>query len=227
MIIGLLPAAGSASRMAGLPKFLLPIPEGTLFDWHTERMQAAGVSGLVLGYSDSTLRLLSKHLPPYALLYLGGHTLAHTVANAHDVTGDHRIVFGMPDTYFTDADAYRRVIDCLERGADVAVGVFMTRPDQRSKLGMCQLEWDRLVDVIDKPSETTLTYAWGILAWRPVFWQHIHAADATVGDALPRAIRAGLDVRAVRMDGAYYDCGTPEEYFKLIRDVTGGTDAPV
>lgn len=226
MTIGLLPAAGSASRMAGLPKFLLPIPEGTLISLHAERMQTAGVEGIALGYSDKIRDVLSINKPPESVLYLGGKTLAHTIANAQFLVGDQSVVFGMPDTYFTDADAYRRVIDCLERGADVAVGVFQTHPDQRSKLGMCQVEWDRLVDVVDKPAQTDLVYAWGILAWRPVFWQHIHAADATVGDALPRAIRAGLDVRAVRMEGAYYDCGTPEEYFKLIRDVTGGTDAP-
>ncbi len=219
MTIGLLPAAGSAARMSGLPKFLLPIPGGTLLNWHCQRMEAAGVEEIALGYSESTVKLLHKNTTPNTFLYSGGRTLAHTIANAHIITGDADVVFGMPDTYFTDADAYRKVTDGLD-GADIAVGVFATRPEQRHKLGMVRIEADHVVEVIDKPTATHLIYAWGMIAWKPTFWQHIYPIDATVGDALPRAIRAGLTVRAVPLDGMYYDCGTPDEYFQLIREVT-------
>lgn len=220
MIVGILPAAGTAARMSGLPKFLLPIPEGTLLGLHCQRMQAAGVEELLLGYSDSTALLLHRNAPPGAMLYNGGNTLAHTVNNARLIAGDSAVVFGMPDTYFTDADAYRKVIEGLD-GADISVGVFETRPEQRHKLGMVRIDDDNFItDVIDKPAKTYLRDAWGIIAWRPVFWPYIYPIDATVGDALTRAIRAGLPIRAVVMDGSYYDCGTPDEYFQLIREVT-------
>lgn len=86
---------------------------------------------------------------------------------------------------------------------------------------MVRIDDDNFItDVIDKPAKTYLRDAWGIIAWRPVFWPYIYPIDATVGDALTRAIRAGLPIRAVVMDGSYYDCGTPDEYFQLIREVT-------
>jgi len=222
MTVGILPAAGTAARMLGLPKFLLPIPEGTLLGLHCQRLQAAGVDDILLGYSDSTALLLHRNAPPSAMLYSGGNTLAHTVNNARLITGDSSVVFGMPDTYFTDADAYRKVIEGLD-DADISVGVFATRPDQRHKLGMVNVDLSRVIEVIDKPIETHLVYAWGIIAWRSIFWQHIYPIDATVGDALTRAIRSGMPVRAVKLTGSYYDCGTPDEYFRLIREVSHAT----
>jgi len=205
--------------MSGLPKFLLPMPGTTLIGWHCARMQAAGVEELLLGYSDSTALLLHRNAPPSALLYNGGNTLAHTVNNARLIAGDAEVVFGMPDTYFTDQGAYRKVIEGLD-GADISVGVFATRPEQRHKLGMVRIEDERIADVVDKPAATHLVHAWGLIAWKPAFWPYIYPIDATVGDGLQRAIRAGLNVHAVAIDGDYYDCGTPDEYFQLIREVT-------
>jgi len=47
-------------------------------------------------------------------------------------------------------------------------------------------------------------------------WPLIDVEDPHVGYALPRAIRAGLDVRGVVLNGTYWDCGTPDDYFDCI-----------
>jgi len=38
-VVGILPASGSASRMMGLPKFLLPVNENkNILEWHIDLM---------------------------------------------------------------------------------------------------------------------------------------------------------------------------------------------
>ena len=116
MIVGILPAAGTAARMSGLPKFLLPIPGTTLIGWHCQRLQAAGVEELLLGYSDSTALLLHRNAPPGAMLYNGGNTLAHTVNNARLIAGDSAVVFGMPAAKRLNAVQHEPVEPVLESG---------------------------------------------------------------------------------------------------------------
>lgn len=85
---------------------------------------------------------------------------------------------------------------------------------------MCRVQNGRITEVVDKPECTNLHWAWGVLAWRPVFWDCLRPEMPHVGYGLPCAIESGLDVRAVEMDGQYFDCGTPEEYFQCIRTIT-------
>lgn len=218
-MIGIIPAAGSATRMGGIPKMLLPIPpEGlTLIDVLAARMQMGGSRDYPIIVSNGAIaKLLSKHTGQIIDI-AQTDTMSETVLSSKRYFNE-TILFGMPDTYFDDDQAFVKLKAALEDGADVAVGLFLTRQKQRSKLGMCDFDTStqQIIAVIDKPELTTLTWAWGVLAWKPEFWQYIRAEDPHVGYALPRAIEAGLDVRAVRMGGEYFDCGTPDEYFECI-----------
>jgi dTDP-glucose pyrophosphorylase len=221
-MIGILPAAGSASRMNGLPKFLLPIPGGYLLEWHIARMAAAGCDRVNIGaaphnhdLTNRSIRGLSKAQTWIAYAH---DTMSQTVLGGYTHTTD-PVLFGMPDTYFDDHQAYNKLAAALADGADVAVGLFTVRPGQYRKVGMCRTYDDQVVAVVDKPEVdySFLEVAWGVLAWKPTFWKCIYAVDEHVGFALPRAIEAGMDVRAVRMDGLYFDCGTPDEYFECIQ----------
>ena len=214
-MIGIVPAAGKAERMNGIPKMLLPTPYGSLISVLCGRMERAGQ--VIIGTRPVIYEALAGACN--ALVYrCETATMSETVLAARQyMIAQASVVFGMPDTYFDDANAFVKLADKLNDGADVAVGVFQTRPEQRHKLGMVDLTpGDEVLRVVDKPTETSLAWAWGVLAWKPRFWQYIEASDPHVGYALPRAVAAALDVRAVRMDGGFWDCGTPDEYFDLI-----------
>lgn len=221
-MIGILPAAGNASRMNGLPKFLLPIPGGYLLEWHIARMAAAGCDRVNIGaaphnheLTNRSIRGLSKAQTWIAYAH---DTMSQTVLSGYSNPLE-PVLFGMPDTYFDDHQAYNKLAAAIDDGADVAVGLFIALQSQRSKLGMCDFDYSsqQITAVEDKPDFTNLSWAWGVLAWKPTFWKCIYAVDPHVGFALPRAIEAGMDVRAVRMDGLYFDCGTPDEYFECIQ----------
>lgn len=223
-MIGIIPAAGKAERFDGLPKALLPIPQGTLIETLYVRMMAVSTCWhAAIGTNRTTYAFLRQREYISASVYKAEtETMSETVLTARQyVNGDEPVIFGMADTYFDDAEAFVKLQTALLDGADVAVGVFQTRPEQRHKLGMVDFAPDgEVLRVVDKPAETKLTWAWGVLAWKPRFWNLLSAKDPHVGYALPRALAAEMDVRAVKMDGGYWDCGTPDEYFSLIRHLT-------
>ena len=70
--------------------------------------------------------------------------------------------------------------------------------------------------IVDKPSQTDLTYAWGCMAWRPSFSSHLHkSVRAGQGDfaaILNDAIDQGMTVRGVVFEeGRFADMGTLDE----------------
>lgn len=226
-MIGIIPAGGESTRMGGIPKMLLPIPGGTLIDALIQKMERCSLRATTVLSQGIAAHLLND----YNVTSRHTETMSEAVLFVHEATfhssfAGEDILFGMPDTYFDDDQAFVKLAAALDDGADVAVGLFHVRPSQRHKLGMCAFDpqTQQIIQVIDKSHTTTLAWAWGVLAWKPSFWQHLRAEEPHVGYALPRAIDAGLDVRAVRMEGEYFDCGTPDEYFECIEHLRKGNE---
>lgn len=223
-MIGLLPAAGKAERIHGLPKFLLPIPEGeTLIHRHIFLMREAGCAPIVIGANSDNKQLIVDHTD-YTLVYVAKHhdTMAQTVLSFYETwlhpsgrAGEERICFGMPDVYFSDASAYQQVA-AVE--ADIVVGCFRIPPNEQHKHDLVRIEHGRVVEVLNKPApHSSLQCTWGILLWKPVYWQYLQPDDPHVGHGLPRAIADGLDVRPVVIEGGYWNIGTTDDYFNCIR----------
>lgn len=215
-MIGILPCAGLASRIDGLPKFILPAPGGYLLNNHRNLMSIGGCNHVIIGSSPGNMNTLERYAPGL-LVYLAEHyaTMTQTVLSGRKYTADHDILFGMADTYFEDIETYVKLADKIAEGADVAVALFQVRTGQHLQGGMCRVYKERVIEVVDKPDETDIQWIWGALAWRPVFWQYLRPDEPHVGFALPRAI-AKLKVQAVICDGNFWDCGTPERYFEMI-----------
>lgn len=215
-MIGILPAAGTASRMHGLPKYLLPIPDDEyLLNRHIGMMRREGAS-IHIGTNPRNDYWLRDFIGGNVYLARSYATMTQTVMSVmeHQEDANANVLFGMPDTYIEDNECYTKLADALT-DCDVAVAVFETRPEQRGKLGMCQLKAGYIVGIQDKPLNTSLIYAWGAIAWKPTFWDYLQPEMLHVGYGLQCALD-DLNVRAVMMDGGYWDCGTPTEYFDLI-----------
>jgi len=224
MMISIIPAAGQATRLHGLPKFLLPTPNGSfLLETLHNRMRAAGSDRTLIGANPDNAELLRQYKPDGATVYtVHSATMSETVLAARKYINDADVLFGMPDSFWTDDSVYQRLAADLAAGAMVSVALFWTWPNQHRSLGMCDVGFNdddelAIIQVIDKPETTNLHYAWGAMAWRPDFWQFIDPADPHVGYALQRAIEARANVRGYLAIGLYWDCGTPEGYFACIR----------
>lgn len=227
-MIGIIPAAGTAERFGGLTKFLLPCTGDELLITRLHRLMHKVFVNFDTEFflHPDNADLFKRLCNPRNVRAVKTNTMTETVLNACSYSEP--VLFGMPDTYFEDEQAFVKLAAALDDGgnrpgADVVLGVFRARHDQYSQGGMCKLDGDVVYNVMDKMAEPRIGYdwIWGLMAWKPVFWDFLKPDMPHVGYGIMPAVHAGLDVRAVKLDGNYYDCGTPERYFEMIRATTG------
>lgn len=223
-MIGLIPAAGRATRIQKLPKFLLPCPGGYLLQWHLAGLYRLPVEKVAIGTNAETFEQMSRYAKDSACVYsVESRAMPETLLAARPYIDIGQVaVMVMPDTFWLDATILHRLVSALLNNARavVAAALWEVTGIQRTKLGMCRTDAGRITALEDKPLRTDLTRAWGVIAWRRDFWAYMDEHDLHMGVALQRAIDAKEQVLAVEADGPYYDCGTTDEYFAMIRAVT-------
>lgn len=224
-MIAIIPAGGKALRIDGIPKMLLPAPSGgTLMSVLLDRMTAAAPRKIVIAATNGNKRMLRAYADRATLFDAITPTMTHAVLLARDdLHMGENTLFGMPDTWWSNEDLFIRLSRLLNSptSADVAVALWRCRDNQRGQGGQAEIMGNRVVSVVDKDPTCQHRFIWGALAWKPAFWDYLDATMPHVGYGLQPAIDAGLDVRAVVMDGDYYDCGTAERYFECVRANTG------
>ena len=228
MTIGIIPCAGRAERIHGLPKYLLPVGDSYLLAILVKRMYAAGVSHVYIGANRDNYDLVAQYAPDGCTVYLvNSKTMSETVLHARKYAGDHDVLFGMPDTYFESDTSLEVLYGYLETYSyNAYLGLFHVQPEQRSKLGMCLTHpYGYITYMEDKPIATPLEWAWGLMAWKSAFWAYIHTDDPHVGFAAQRSIANGDNVGGLLLGGRYYDCGTPAGYYRCIIDTVNEATA--
>ncbi len=208
-VVGLVPAAGQAKRIAPLPgsKELLPVgfhrtvvngqvrvhPK-VVSHYLLEAMARAGARKVyvVIGKEKTDLMRyygdgadLGISLAYLVIGHMGG--MPYTLNQARPWLSDETVIFGMPDTIFSPSDAFSQLLDRhAESRADLTLGLFPT--DKHRRFGMVAVdEQDRVVRVVDKPAQTDLKFMWGIACWSPRFTQFM-------GDYLPNPPSGGREI---------------------------------
>lgn len=220
-MIGILPAAGKAERLMGLPKFLLPVGDTFLLSFHIQGHERAGVERIIIGTSRPFYPLLCEYAHDRAMIYpVQTLTQSETVLTARRFYGERPALMTMPDTWFEDVTVLERLVKTVEEGrAIVAAALWPIRSDQQGHLGQCLSRDGLIEDVIDKDPDCPYLYAWGAMAWSQSFWPFIKPEDPHPGYAMQRAITAGVRPRAVFADGPFYDLGTFAQYQRLCVDL--------
>ena len=85
-------------------------------------------------------------------------------------------------------------------------------------MGQCKIEEDRILKVVDKDQIVNLSIL-GVIAWRGRYSKYINDNDH-IGYSINPAIEDGAVVGYVNSDSEYYDCGTIDEYWKLLEILT-------
>jgi hypothetical protein len=210
--LGLLPAAGSATRMRGLPKFLLPIGDGpvTLLERQIILMLEACEQVLV-PTSPQNKRLVETlklhELGDVRVIALSSETMAETVFRSLGSQDFDQCLLGMPDTYF-QANPYPAL---ALSNAELSVGVWNSRPDQIGKLGSVSIDEGLISNVIDKDPLGRYSRHWGALSFSKEVADSIDPSWATVGELLMRNLDT-TPLAAFQINGSYFDCGTFSEY---------------
>lgn len=195
-IVGVIPAAGKARRIAPLPgsKELFPVGFGEIvFDGKLRRypkvvsqylidnMTHAGVSEIYLVLGEGKFDIMEYYGDGQRfgvrIAYLMMDRLwgmPYTIDQAYYWMQDATVIFGMPDTIFTPSDAFGQLLDMQTRvGADLTLGLFRASEPQRLSMVKSDQE-DRVLSIHDKPAQTDLLYTWGIACWGPRFTEVMH-----------------------------------------------------
>jgi glucose-1-phosphate thymidylyltransferase len=193
-VVGLIPAAGQATRVAPLPcsKELFPIgfeliPGETskrpkvVCQYLLEKLRIAGVSKAYIvlreGKWDIPAYLrdgsaLEMHL---AYLMMGvPFGVPYTLDQAYPFVQEALVAFGFPDIIFQPDDAFMQLL-AYQAGndADIIIGLFPA--EQPHKVDMVDFdEGGRVRQIVKRPHKTTLRYSWGIAVWTPIFTHFLH-----------------------------------------------------
>ena len=219
----LIPAAGLATRMRGLPKFLLPIDDKytTLLENHIilalreieslERIFIATRPDLV-----SLIKSLNIEYPELSVIEMETSSMNETILRLLEYSTSEYFQLIMPDTFFSKEQPYGK----LNQKPDFCdLALWSIRPEQRGKLGEVDIDSNNIVkNIIDKNPKSFLKYSWGALTFNKKLEKYINPKDPHIGYALSKALENGEDITTKLINGKYFDCGTPEEYIDLLRD---------
>ena len=192
--VGLIPAAGLATRIAPLPcsKEIYPIGLRTVGEEDTsapkvicqyllDKMQLAGVTKAFI-----VLREGKWDIPAYlgdgtsfnmnlAYLMLGlPYGVPYSIDQAYNFVKESVIAFGFPDILFDPDDAFVKLFARQAiSGADAVLGIFPA--DRTRKVDMVDMgDGGQIREIIIKPEKTNLQHTWGICVWRPTFTDFMH-----------------------------------------------------
>ena len=208
MAIGILPASGSASRLNGIPKFILPVSEGqSLLQWHVDLMSRA-CSSVFIPTRQRWKVLVDDLMLNANIIEKEPSTMADAVLDIAKKVAD-PVIIGMPDTYIHGAKSnfYQ---DILTSDGDVVLATWDYAPqNMRGKIGQVLADDDgNVLSVVDKDPDCDYREMWGALLFRN---GSINKIDPTGGSVLNKVndwIAEGVSVKRVKMTGEYIDAGT-------------------
>jgi glucose-1-phosphate thymidylyltransferase len=209
-IVGVIPAAGSASRLQPLPcsKEVYPVHGRPAMDYLVERMRAAVSADLRVVTTPEKQDVIA-HARQLGATVVEGRpesVAASLRLGLQDVTEADVVLFGFPDTIWEPREGFRTLLASLADGEDVVLGVFPTEEPERSDVVVMENS-GRISAVEVKPEQPASDLIWGCGVARA------SALDGLVGydepghyfDTLAHAGR----LRGVRLR-SFVDIGTPD-----------------
>ncbi|MCL4232657.1 MAG: nucleotidyltransferase family protein [Dehalococcoidia bacterium] len=221
-------AAGRGTRLGAItatyPKALLEVGDRPIIVRIIEGLAHAGIEeiAIVTGHQAALLEAevgTGAHAG-LGIIYFRQEKLsgtAHALALARDFAGEGQFLFGWGDIV-VDPTNYRRVLKAA-RSADAVIAV--NEVDDPSAGAAVYVDSGmRVTRIVEKPPPGTSSTRWnnagfGVLG--PAIWAEIERlAPSPRGEyELPRAIAAlvasGANVRAVPVEGPWFDVGTPDD----------------
>jgi hypothetical protein len=216
----IIPAAGLATRMRGIPKFLLPCDADytTLIEVHIENLLPIVDTIWIPTSPDFILSFDSLNLARdrVVLLPMKTKTMTETVHRVLRIAQASHFQLVMPDTHFQGEKPYPR----LEREPNLAdLACWEIRSDQIGKLGQVSISSAGTVnDMRDKDPTCQYPYSWGALVFARKLLDYANLEDPHIGYAMKNALDAGELLSVKKIEGKYYDCGTPSEYLEMLSE---------
>lgn len=209
-IVGLVPAAGYATRLAGSivgSKEVQLVRGQPVMRYLVGRMWAGGASAVRIATRPDKDDVIELGAALGAEIVTGrpATVSASILLAARDLLDDDVGLFGFPDTIWTPADGYVPLIRLVVEGEALALGIFDSPYPERSDVAVLGAD-GRLLRVDVKPAEPPSALVWAAGAARIGTLRTI-LRDAEPGDAFSSLTRTA-PIPTVRL-GRVIDVGTP------------------
>lgn len=222
----IIPAAGSATRIGGLPKYLLPIGKHAqpLLFFHIKMAQNCNIPVLI-GVHPSLFEFVSElcaswNISGIEIIPIHSKTMTETcIRVAASLPESARVSISMPDTYFTEMDnidTFTPLVKLQETSPSLAL--WKIQASQIGKLGQVEIEnlTGKVAKIIDKDLNCLFEDSWGMISLPLSLMRAFPISDSHPGISLARRIPEGLDVNHLAISGRYFDCGTISEYREAL-----------
>lgn len=212
-----MPAAGSAIRMRGLPKFMLPCSQDfeTLLERHVSNLLPLVDTIWIPTRPEFAHLIVKLGFGPKVIVHaLETETMSETVIEVSRFAKADRFILCMPDTYFHGDLPYDGLSNST---SDLELTAFKIRNDQKGKLGQIKIDQNnQVLDALDKDLNCDYEFAWGAMSFTEKFVRLLRKVEPHVGYAIPRAIQE-FRVTARQSETEYFDCGTSAEYLRMLK----------
>lgn len=221
----ILPAAGSALRMRGIPKFLLPCSSQyqTLIERHIDNLLKYCQTVWIPTRPElvNLLQSLGISSDRVVIVSLSTQSMTETALKITGISSADEFMLCMPDTFFHGELPYEQLASL---DSDLKLACWEIRQEQMGKLGQIEFEDSdstsgKISNSKDKDPKCVYKHSWGALSFNRRFIELGKPEMPHVGYIINPAIESGLDVRGFTLSGEYFDCGTPMEYLQLVERI--------
>lgn len=233
--IGIIPCAGTSSRLFNLPKFLLPMcNENKSLISHWISLLNEKCDKIIIGVSQTNLIFINHLLNTQyqneldilnkIVIKIVGNTktMNETIIKCLENEIYQIAIMCMPDTYVDNiSDVF---INELLNNPDAIIGSFLwnIRNTQIGKIGQCECNIDKniITNIVDKDKNCQYKYGWGCVVFKPEFEKYIMSEELHIGYSMKNALNNNITILCKISIGMYFDCGTIEGYKEYINYLT-------
>ena len=116
-------------------------------------------------------------------------------------------LIGWPDTLWEPPDGFRRLVEAVEAGAEVALGLFRLEQDLERSDVISFDDAGRITGIHVKPDSPPSSWIWGCAAARSRALEGIESAEWP-GSYFDSLCGRGVDLHGVRLSDVWLDIGT-------------------
>ena len=155
------------------------------------------------------------------LLIVESQTVSETILKMIEAFPSADYMFGMPDTFFIGENPYKTLLN--DEYNDLNLALWKIEKDQIGTLGQIKLDSkNNIIDIKDKDNKCKYELFWGAMKFNLNFINFINKNDSHPGLAIKPAITNNIKYKASIINGKYFDCGTMDQYKKMIVYDTDG-----
>lgn len=218
-VVGVIPAAGYATRLQPLScsKEVIDVGGRPVIDYVIHRMRIARCSDLRVVTRPEKTDVIAHVRRRGATVLLGyPRTSSESFALGLDGLGpDDIVLLGWPDILWAGEDTYVRLVEAVEEGREVVLGLFETSDDLS--------RWDtvtvggegRVIGVHPKASEPPSSVVWAPAAARRRMLDGLESAEWP-GSHFDSLCRKGVPIHGIRFGEKCTDIGTKEDLERAL-----------